>query len=64
MNHFKRIALKLVVMTMVLGTLGLLNTVQAKAAIEPSHEIKYNLRTDLFNESAILSLFAATKKMR
>lgn len=62
MNHFKRIALKLVVMTMVLGTLGLLNTVQAKAAIEPSHEIKYNLRTDLFNESAILSLFAATKK--
>ncbi|MFJ7406721.1 MULTISPECIES: hypothetical protein [unclassified Lysinibacillus] len=61
-NYFKGIAMKLGVMGLVLCTIGMLNTIPAKAAIEPGHEIKYNLKSELFNESDILKIFTATKK--
>ncbi|MEK5333483.1 hypothetical protein [Lysinibacillus sp. FSL W8-0992] len=61
-NYLKKLAMKLGVMGLVLCTIGMLNTIQAKAAIEPEHEIKYNLKSELFNESDILKFFTATKK--
>ena len=35
---------------------------KAEAAIDPEHEIKYNIKSDLFAESDILNVFQATKK--
>lgn len=61
-NYFKKLALNLCVMGLVLCTIGMLNAGHAKAAIEPGHEIKYNLKSELFNESDILKNFTATKK--
>ncbi len=60
--YLKRLALKLGVIGLVLSMFGIMGAVQAKAAIEPGHEIKYNLKSELFNESDILNFFAATKK--
>lgn len=37
---------------------------QAKAAIEPGNEIKFNIKSELFSESDILKVFQAKKKMR
>ncbi|MCK1987243.1 hypothetical protein MPH48_03895 [Lysinibacillus fusiformis] len=35
---------------------------EAKAAIEPGHEIKLNIKSDIFTESNIANVFQATKK--
>jgi len=35
---------------------------QAKAAIEPGNEVKFNIKSELFTESDILNVFQATKK--
>jgi len=38
------------------------SSTQAKAAIEPGNEIKFNIKSELFSESDILKVFQATKK--
>ncbi|MFJ6207391.1 hypothetical protein [Lysinibacillus sp. NPDC092081] len=38
------------------------DSTQAKAAIEPGNEIKFNIKSELFTESDILNVFKATKK--
>ncbi|WP_244854887.1 CYTH domain-containing protein [Lysinibacillus parviboronicapiens] len=62
MNHVKKMALQLTLMGVVLLCIGVMGVTQAKAAIEPGHEIKYNIKSELFNEANILSTFSATKK--
>ncbi|MFY0516823.1 hypothetical protein ACOMCU_03175 [Lysinibacillus sp. UGB7] len=62
MNHVKKMALKLSLIGLVLLSIGVMGVTQVKAAIEPGHEIKYNIKSELFNEANILSTFSATKK--
>ncbi|MGE8000840.1 hypothetical protein ACQKOF_19630 [Lysinibacillus sp. NPDC093190] len=38
------------------------DSTQAKAAIEPGNEIKFNIKSELFTESDIFNVFQATKK--
>ncbi|WP_369435928.1 CYTH domain-containing protein [Lysinibacillus fusiformis] len=62
MNLVKKFALQLSLIGVVLFTIGVMGVTQAKAAIEPGHEIKYNIKSELFNEANILNTFTATKK--
>ncbi|MFF5816740.1 hypothetical protein [Lysinibacillus capsici] len=62
MTKLKKWAFYLCVLGLIVISMMGVNTTQAKAAIEPGHEIKFNIKPEIFNESTIVQAFQATKK--
>ncbi|MBK3496253.1 hypothetical protein JFL43_15560 [Viridibacillus sp. YIM B01967] len=62
MKSVKSIALQLCMVGLVLLCITGVGASQVKAAINPGNEIKYNIKSDIFLEPKILSVFSATKK--
>lgn len=62
MTKLKKWAFYLCVLGLIVISMMGVNTTQAKAAIEPGHEIKFNIKPEIFNESTIFQAFQATKK--
>jgi hypothetical protein len=62
MEQMKKWALNLCLIGTILVSIMFVGSVQAKATIVPEHEIKFNIKSELFAESDILNVFQATKK--
>ncbi|MFJ7913831.1 MULTISPECIES: hypothetical protein [unclassified Lysinibacillus] len=58
----KKWAVNFYLVVIVLVSIIGLDSTQAKAAIEPGNEIKFNLKSKLFTEPDIFTIFQATKK--
>ncbi|WP_342442977.1 hypothetical protein MHB65_07520 [Lysinibacillus sp. FSL K6-0075] len=62
MTKLKKWAFYICVMGLTIISMMSVSTTQAKAAIEPGHEIKFNIKPEIFKESTIVQVFQATKK--
>lgn len=63
MANLKKWAFYMCLMGLTVISMMSVNTTQVKAAIEPGHEIKFNIKSEIFTDSKIANVFQATKKM-
>lgn len=62
MKSVKKMALRLIMASLVLLCISGFGSAQVSAAINPGNEIKYNIKSDIFIEPKIINVFSATKK--
>ncbi|WKT78384.1 hypothetical protein [Lysinibacillus fusiformis] len=62
MANLKKWAFYMCLMGLTVISMMSVNTTQVKAAIEPGHEIKFNIKSEIFTDSKIANVFQATKK--
>ncbi|MGG4266198.1 hypothetical protein [Peribacillus simplex] len=62
MKSVKKVTLQLCMVGLTLIGISGAGAAQVKAAIEPGNEIKFNIKSNIFKEPEILSVFSATKK--
>lgn len=62
MAKLKKWAFYMCFMGLTIISMMYIHPTEAKAAIEPGHEIKFNIKSDILTESNIANVFQATKK--